>query len=340
MKDQGKAPAVALEALKAPKNAAVDSEERRALAVEEMHHLLKATAAGPVRSGLTGAERALFYRFAFETGMRPGQIRNLTVADFDLTADPPTVTTQARYVKRRRMQTQIFRPALAVVLRDLFKSKLPTAPAIRMPSKHHMAEMLRKDLADARAIWISAAPDDKEREHRQRSDFLADTDHEGRRAVCYSTRHGHGTALADAGVPEKDIAASMHHASRKTTARYLHSDRKARRSAIDAMPDLAYTSGTESAAATGTNGPEPTPGETPACTDACTTGRSRVESGGQNDDPDDEPPRLTKPGKLREIGDSRDSLNTGLLAELADAMDSKSISQKECGFKSHRGHSS
>jgi len=79
--------------------------------------------------------------------------------------------------------------------------------------------------------------------------------HQAERAVFYSTRHGHGTGLADAGVPEKDIAASMHHASRTTTARYLHRDRKAKRAAIDAMPDLSYSSaGREAQAATGTHG--------------------------------------------------------------------------------------
>ena len=74
--------------------------------------------------------------------------------------------------------------------------------------------------------------------------------HRGERAVFYSTRHGHGTALADAGVPEKDIAASMHHASRTTTARYLHSDRRAIAKAVALMPELA---------ATGTDGTDSTP---------------------------------------------------------------------------------
>ena len=62
--------------------------------------------------------------------------------------------------------------------------------------------------------------------------------HQGEKAVFYSTRHGHGTALADPGVPEKDIAASMHHASRATTARYLHSGRSSLRRAVDSLPDV------------------------------------------------------------------------------------------------------
>ena len=57
--------------------------------------------------------------------------------------------------------------------------------------------------------------------------------------------------MANAGVAEVRIAASMHHASRRTTQRYLHSDRKAVAGAIAAMPDLAYTT---KQAATGTDG--------------------------------------------------------------------------------------
>ena len=46
---------------------------------------------------------------------------------------------------------------------------MPAAAAFKMPSKYHMAEILRRDLADARAKWIDDARDDAdERERRQR----------------------------------------------------------------------------------------------------------------------------------------------------------------------------
>ncbi len=255
MVKSGRAPAVAMEQLARVKNADADATVRRALSVEEMRRLTETAAAGKPSHGLTGEERAMLYRFCFETGMRPGQVRSLKVSDFSLQADPPTVTTQARYVKRRRIHVQTLRPALAVELAKLYKTKLPTAPALKMPSKYHMADMLRHDLADARTAWIDATgTDDKEREERQRSDFLHAENHQGEVAVFYSVRHGHGTALAEAGVPEKDIAASMHHASRTTTTRYLHADRKAVSRAIGAMPDLSYP---VRAVATGTDGAEP-----------------------------------------------------------------------------------
>ena len=281
MKKHGHAPAVAMEELTKPEHGGVDEVERRPLSVAEMRLLLASASKGPTRQRTSGADRAFLYRFAFETGIRPNQIRALTVASFDLDADPPTVTSAARYVKRRRKHVQVLRPAIAAELAERFVTMMPTAQAIRMPkSRDHMADMIRFDLATARAEWIDAAgEDDKEREKRQRSDFLAATDHQGRRAVFYSTRHGHGTALAAAGVPEKDIAASMHHASRRTTERYLHSDQKAVRSAIDAMPDLAYPL---PAIATGTAGVEPGSDATVArrLSGACSTGASSMESGG------------------------------------------------------------
>jgi integrase len=278
----GKAPSMALASLESVKNAETDSEARRPLSIDEMKLLLSAAVNGEVIQGMTGDERALLYRVAFETGMRPGQIRSLLVKDFALDGDNPTVTTQAKYVKRRRIHTQALRPALAADLKARFASKMPTATAIKMPSKYHLADMLRSDLASARATWIGEVKTDKEREERQRSDFLADKSHAGAVAVFYGLRHGHGTALADAGVPEKDIAASMHHASRKTTERYIHADRQSMARAMGSMPDLSLPTRN---IATGTNGPEATTEASCPCS-AHATGTSCVDSGGQTDSHD------------------------------------------------------
>ena len=320
---QGKAPAVAMAALEPVKNADTDSESRRPLSVDEMRLLLSAATTGPVIQGLYGNERALLYRFAFETGMRPGQIRALLVKDFDLDADPPTVTTQAKYVKRRRTHTQTLRPELAAELRTMFASRMPTAAAIKMPSKYHLADMLRRDLAVARQTWIDAAATDADRQQRQRSDFLADVNHKDERAVFYSTRHGHGTALANAGVPEKDIAASMHHASRKTTQRYIHADRESVARAIGAMPDLSPQRAHQ--VATGTDGAEVSKRGEGCLRSACATVTTPVDSGGQIGRPTVQSQAAADSRDTRKIEQNQPF---GLLAELADAMDSKSIARK------------
>jgi integrase len=141
-------------------------------------------------------------------------------------------------MKRRRNHTQVIRPTLAAELKTWFANKMPHTPALRMPRRP--AEVFREDLKDARGAWIEDVKDNaKEQQQRQRSDFLAVVNHQQEKAVFYSLRHGHGTALAAAGVAEKDIAMSMHHASRTTTTRYLHGDRKVIASALAGMPDFS-----------------------------------------------------------------------------------------------------
>lgn len=221
-----------------------DSEERRALSEDEMRWLLKGAKANGEAFGVSAADRDLLYRFAYETGFRAGQIRKLTVASFTLDADPPTVTAKAATVKRRVKNVQVLRPALAVELAERFASKVPTAPAFRMPVR--TADMLAHDLSAARAAWIAeAAKDPKEQERRQRSDFLADVDHQGRRVVFHSLRHTHGTLLGNAGVPQKDIQASLHHTRESTTVRYLHSDVIARQAALSRLPEVQTATGTD-----------------------------------------------------------------------------------------------
>ena len=102
-----------------------------------------------------------------------------TVADFKLDADPATVRSQAKDVKRREPHDQVLHRSLVPDLRKLFAGKMPAAAAFAMPSKFNMADMLRADLSTARAKWIEQAPTDCDRIERQKSDFLADVDHQG-----------------------------------------------------------------------------------------------------------------------------------------------------------------
>jgi len=231
-----------------------------------------------MRQRLTGSERALLYRFAFETGIRPKQIRALKVSSFDLKSDPATVTSEARSTKRRRIHVQVIRPA-----------------------------------------GMGQRGCDGRREDRTGQErFPGRTESPERMGSLLSTRHGHGTALADAGVPEKEIAASMHHASRKTTARYLHTNREAVASAIAALPDLSYPMAD---VATGT--------DNQSCfTTALPLKNFSMESGGvgsQNHRDHDSAESL---GKTGESAISDEKLKFGLLAELADALDSKSNARK------------
>ncbi len=329
-----RAPFVALASLKGVKNAEMDREGRRALSIEEMRPLLQAANTGGEHNGLTGAERAILYRFSFESGCRPNQVRSLTVADFNLGAEPPTVTAQAKFVKRRTAHTQVLRQAMAAELKALFATKMPEAPAFKMPSKYHMAEMLRRDLAAARAKWVGEAESHDDRMERERSDFLAPKDREGNRTDFYSLRHGHGTALADAGVPAKDIQASMHHTNPTTTARYLHTSRKSAAAAIGAMPDLSYPL---AQLATGTAGPE----HHPDLRNPCATGCTSLDSAGREAEFRADTKSPDYRGNTGKSAVAASNARNSPRGGTADATDLKSVDPKwSCGFESHRGQCS
>ncbi len=231
-----------LESLQTPQHVDVDRKhERRALTLAEMIELLKWTAASVERFEMPAAERARLYRFAFESGLRPGQLRSLTVGSFDLDASPATVSASAAYVKRKKRHTQPITPAMADELRKVFASKMPAAPAFDLPRKDQMAEMFYADLAEARQKWIEAAPKGKQRAERQKSDFLAQRDRHNLVADFYSLRHTTGTHLSDAGLPQKTIQTWLHHTQAKTTERYLHEHRETAQSVLAIMPNLAAT---------------------------------------------------------------------------------------------------
>ena len=142
-----------------------DAEHRRALDPEEAARLVAAAEAGDVMGGrtrsgklrwqLTGPQRALLYRMAWETGLRRSTIARLTVADFDL-ADDPAVTVEPRVnTKTRKLQRIPLRRETAQMLAERLRGRLSGARAVDMPAKWETADMLRADLMAARAAWIA-----------------------------------------------------------------------------------------------------------------------------------------------------------------------------------------
>jgi hypothetical protein len=215
--------------------------------------------------------------------MRPGQLQQLTVSAFRLDAEPPHVVAKAKSVKRRKEQVQALRPELAGDLARALANKMPDAPALVMPDKFSCASMFRADLRAARAAWIRAAKVPAERVKRWRSDFLAELDADGRRAIFYSLRHSHGVALADAGVSQKDVAASLHHTKTSTTDRYVMKGKlKTQARVVQVLPDVIPLRKTGTAGAADAIGQNPNAGPAaPArLTGACPTAATSVESSG------------------------------------------------------------
>ena len=118
---------------------------RRALSAEELEHLCTTTTGAARRWNMTGADRALLYRFAALTGLRSGAIRSLRRASLDLKGEPPTVEA---YSKRKRHRLPL-RTDLLPALRELLGRRGPTEPLFTMPARANVARMLREDLAEA-----------------------------------------------------------------------------------------------------------------------------------------------------------------------------------------------
>ncbi len=237
-------------------NAASDNRrERRALSADELRLLLAATTTGPERFGMSGAERALVYWLAVETGLRAAELRSLTRLSFRFAAKLATVTVEAGSSKRRRRDELPLRTELAAALQTHLAAKLPTALAFHLPPSYDTAAMLREDLALARQSWFKAAKTPDEREKLERSTFLADIDESGRVVDFHALRHSFITALARSGVhPKVAQQLARHSTITLTMDRYSHVEADEMSVAVANLPDLSAAS-RESQQATGTDGP-------------------------------------------------------------------------------------
>jgi len=194
------------------------TRERRALGDDEISRLIEATERGPARFKMDGERRAMLYRAAIGTGLRAGELASLTPRSFDLDADPPTVTVEAAYSKRRRRDVQPFRSDLADSLRPWLARQKPDEPLWRLLGRHASA-MLKPDLGAA---------------------GVPVTDDAGRVADFHALRHTYITRLAKAGVSPKVAQTLARHSTITLTMdRYAHVGLADHKRALDALPALA-----------------------------------------------------------------------------------------------------
>ena len=230
--------------------------DRRVLTADELRRVIAAAEIGLAFRGMSGADRAMLYRVAVETGLRASELRSLTRASFRLRGDPPTVTVQAAYSKRRRTDALPLRPAMAAMLTDFLATKHPGAMAFNMPPSTCTAKMIRRDLSAARAAWLKEAEHDPE-EHRRREAtwYLKYTDDAGRVADFHSLRHTFITNLARGGVHPKTAQTLARHSTITLTMdRYSHTILTDQSDALACLPNLPAVAA-QRAAATGTDGP-------------------------------------------------------------------------------------
>lgn len=206
--------------------------ERRALSVDELSKLMTKTQSEPERYGMTGDERAMLYRLAAETGLRAGELRSLTRASFNLTADVPTVAVEAAYSKRKRRDTLPLRQDTADVLRRVLATKAPAAPAFNMPDSTMTAAMIREDMEAAK---------------------VKPTDDAGRVADFHALRHTFITNLGRTGIHFKTQQELARHSTPVLTARYSHSLKHDEVAAVNALPTWKQHAGDDARSATGTD---------------------------------------------------------------------------------------
>ena len=187
--------------------------QRRMLTIEEWHWLESATLNAPSRFGLSGHERAMLYTIALQTGLRAGELQTLTKSSLHLSGDHPFVRVEAGGTKNRKPAKQYLRPRLADQLRKHAARMAPGAKVFKIP-RWDLAEMLCKDLADARAAWIRAAVHDSEEALRRReSDFLIKKNSDGHTIDFHALRHTCGAWAAIGGASPKAIQTLMRHST-------------------------------------------------------------------------------------------------------------------------------
>ncbi len=194
------------------KPAPVRQTDRRFLHVEEWRWLRSVTLNGPVRCGMSGAERRLLYELALHSGLRSSELSALTRSSLMLDAEKPYVLLEARSTKNRKAARQYIRPDLASDLAEHVGRRMPGAKVFNMPRREHVATMLRADLAEARRTWIAQAPAD-ERMAREQSDFLLAENHDGQKLDFHALRHTCGAWAAMGGASPKAMQTLMRHSS-------------------------------------------------------------------------------------------------------------------------------
>jgi integrase len=215
--------------------------DRRAMSAEEIGRLLAATRDGPPRCGTSGPQRAMLYRLAVETGLRAGEIASLTPESFDLSAETPTVTVQAAYSKRRRLDVLPLRLDTARELRDFLKTATPGEVVFKVPAGR-FARIFRADLAAARQKWIEQSLSLLERQDRERSSLLCYRDSSGRVADFHALRHSCASLLAAAGVHPKVVQVHMRLSTvEMTLGRYTHVLAGQQAAALAALPSFSMT---------------------------------------------------------------------------------------------------
>ncbi len=179
---------------------------RRAVTVEELASLLDATQNSTVSIfGLTGRDRYFLYLTAFSTGFRANELAALMPRNFLLTGSTPAVTLSAKQTKNKKPATIPIPPAVAVQLTGFLADRPANSAVWPGGWSKYAAMTLRKDLEAAGVPYVVEGPHGEEF-----ADF-------------HALRHSFVSALAAAGVGQKELQELARHSDpRLTLGLYTH----------------------------------------------------------------------------------------------------------------------
>ena len=219
---------------------------RRPLDATEFQYLLRAASAGENIEQMSGEDRHMFYILASWTGFRKGELGSVTLRNFKLDGEYPTLTIHGAYSKRRREDVQFLHPDVVTEFKIWAAKKKPGPDEILFPVsektcgvERKTSKMLERDLHSAREVWINEANSVAERESRESSDFLKYVDSHGKFADFHGLRHTFVTNLCRANVSPKMAQLLARHSDIKLTMQiYTHVAPEEQAAAIKSLPGL------------------------------------------------------------------------------------------------------
>jgi len=186
----------------------------RCFELHEFEALLKATWTGSERYGMTGHQRYILYVVAYETGLRRGELRSLTVASVDIKGLRVSVKGgPGGATKNKDAAIQYITAETGELLGEYIRGKMPNVQLF--PIHHRSGQMVKED-CEAAGI-----------EHEN---------HKGK-LTLHSLRHTCGSHLLANGVHPKEVQEILRHKTFSLTMdRYGHSLDGYKRNAVNRLP--------------------------------------------------------------------------------------------------------
>jgi integrase len=171
---------------------------RRAMTVDEFRYLLghlvhlqkKGGWYDDQRAGWTAEDRRIIYWTAVSTGYRLGELASLRRYQLFLNEDPPCIDIHAADAKNRTAGSVPIPAELAEALKAYIATLHPATQVFPIPGQRkRVIDFFRKDLAAARAAWLSEEGlSDETRDARAKANFLLD-EHVTGRLDFHALRH-------------------------------------------------------------------------------------------------------------------------------------------------------